>query len=92
MSDAFYVLTNLGMSNADALYDFGLNSMEFGFVFKLLGLLMLLELLMEKKNALCYKVLNFTPVRWAIYILLPLSIVYLGVYGSSDNSFIYFQF
>ncbi len=92
ISDAFYVLTNLGMSNTDVLYDFGLNSMEFSFVFKLLGLQMLLELLIEKKNALCCKVFNFAPVRWAIYILLPLSIVYLGVYGSSDNSFIYFQF
>lgn len=92
LSDAMYVLTNLGWGQSDLLYSFGLNSMEFGFVVKLLVLLVLAELLLEKKEALFYKVLNFAPVRWAVYILLPLAIVYLGVYGSSDNSFIYFQF
>lgn len=92
ISDAFYVLANMGASNADALYDFGLNSMEFGFVSKMLVALMVLELLIEKKGELFYKVLNFVPIRWIVYILLPLTIVYLGVYGASDNSFIYFQF
>jgi len=92
ISDAFYVLANMGSSNADALYDFGLNSMEFGFVSKLLVVLMVLELFIEKKGELFYKVLNFVPIRWIVYILLPLAIVYLGVYGASDNSFIYFQF
>lgn len=92
ISDAFYVLANMGASNADALYDFGLNSMEFGFVSKMLVALMVLELLIEKKGELFYKVLNFVPIRWIVYILLPLAIVYLGVYGASDNSFIYFQF
>ena len=92
ISDAFYVLANMGSSNSDALYDFGLNSMEFGFVSKMLVALMVLELLIEKKGELFYKVLNFVPIRWIVYILLPLAIVYLGVYGASDNSFIYFQF
>lgn len=92
ISDAFYVLANMGASNSDALYDFGLNSMEFGFVSKMLVALMALELLIEKKGELFYKVLNFVPIRWIVYILLPLAIVYLGVYGASDNSFIYFQF
>ncbi|MBO7428012.1 MAG: MBOAT family protein [Paludibacteraceae bacterium] len=92
ISDAFYVLANMGASNSDALYDFGLNSMEFGFVSKMLVALMVLELLIEKKGELFYKVLNFVPIRWIVYILLPLAIVYLGVYGASDNSFIYFQF
>jgi len=32
-------------------------------------------------------------VRWSLYIILVLSIIYLGSYGSAnDNSFIYFQF
>ena len=32
-------------------------------------------------------------VRWSLYFVLVISIIYLGSYGSAnDNAFIYFQF
>ena len=90
--DAWFVLANIGFDSQERLYEFGLNSLEFGFAVKTLVLIVFFELIIERKKEILYKVLNSIPIRWLVYVLLPLSIVYLGVYGSSDNSFIYFQF
>jgi len=32
-------------------------------------------------------------IRWTLYFIIPLSVLYLGIYGDgNDNNFIYFQF
>lgn len=93
--DAIQVLKNIGISNSDALYIYGLNSMEFKFAIYLIIGLMILELLAKKygEKMSDFFFNNFFIIRWAVYIAIPLAIVYLGIYGEgNDNSFIYFQF
>lgn len=95
LHDALQVLGNIGLTNTDAIYNFGLNSMEFKFALYLIVGLMFIELLVKKYGD---KVSNtffnsFFIFRWAVYIAIPLALVYLGIYGEgNDNSFIYFQF
>lgn len=93
MGDAFFLLSHLSTTGADGLYGYGLNSMEFSFAVKTLVVLMAAEIFIMVKKELFDKVIGFWPVRWCLYLLLPLLLVYFGIYGSgSDNSFIYFQF
>lgn len=92
---AITMLGNIFSSSTASLYDFGLNSMEFKFVVYLIIGLMVAELFKEKwedKVFSCFFRL-YLPIRMVVYILIPLAIIYLGIYGEgNDNSFIYFQF
>ena len=95
LHDALQVLGNIGFSNADTLYNFGLNSMEFKFAIYLIAGLMLIELLLknygEKVSDFFFN--KFFIFRWAVYIAIPIALIYLGIYGEgNDNTFIYFQF
>jgi D-alanyl-lipoteichoic acid acyltransferase DltB (MBOAT superfamily) len=94
-SSALEVFKNIGFGGMDKLYDFGLNSMEYRFSLILLLLLMIYEFAREKVKNISERFFNNTPllIRVSVYVLLALVIIYLGVYGSSnDNRFIYFQF
>lgn len=93
--DALTMFGCLGFSNADLLYNFGLNAAEFKFTCWIIAGLMAIELMeeiwKERLDQLFYG--RFWPIRWAAYIALVLGTIYLGIYGNgSDNNFIYFQF
>lgn len=94
-ADAVLVLQNIGFSNVENLYSFGLNSLEWKFALYLIIGMMVYELFAEKAGE---KLLERfystkTAVRWSLYFALVLCIIFLGSYGSAnDNSFIYFQF
>ncbi len=94
-SGAFSVFQNMGFGDMATVYQFGLNAVEFKLALYLLAGMMIYEIVVEKygeriqqwfytKNLL---------IRWSVYLVLILTIIYLGAYGTSnDNSFIYFQF
>ena len=57
--------------------------MSVEFVFKMWG---------EKIEMWFYEKSPFV-IRWTLYFIIPLSILYYGIYGDgNDNNFIYFQF
>ena len=94
-SDALLMFQNLGLSNWEGMYLFGMDSRELKFTFVLLAGLMLIEALLKSRGEKIERLFfeNYPPVRWAIYVSIVLASVYLGVYGNgSDNNFIYFQF
>lgn len=94
-ADAMLVFSNLGFGNAEALYQFGLNSREFTFVIYTLIGMMLYEMIAERYGEKLLEHFFASPVfiRWSLYLALTLGIIYLGSYGAAnDNSFIYFQF
>ena len=92
-SDALAVFGNIGFQHWENLYNFGLNSMEFNFSIFLILLLMIYEIVRENANKLLSLIYSSDVIRWSIYVLLLLSIIFFGAYGASnDNSFIYFQF
>ncbi|HRQ28641.1 MAG TPA: MBOAT family O-acyltransferase [Saprospiraceae bacterium] len=86
---------NLGFSNVSDIVNFGLNDIELRFSFVLLIILLSCEILWEWKGSkveiFFYKIPR--GFRWVFYLVLVLSMVYLGKYGSgNEHSFIYFQF
>jgi D-alanyl-lipoteichoic acid acyltransferase DltB (MBOAT superfamily) len=86
---------NIGFSHIDEIVNFGLNSAELKFSFLLLALLLVKEMLWERKSEVIEKRFYKIPIifRWIFYIALVLSIVYFGQYGTgNEHSFIYFQF
>ncbi len=93
--EALSAFSNLGISNSDTLYNFGLNSFEFKLACSLVFANMLLEFIHEKKKNLEVLLLS-SPffIRHAFYLAIVLSIIFLGSYGSglNDKNFIYFQF
>lgn len=94
-ADAIQVFKNIGFGNADLLYNFGLNSLEFSFAIYLIIGMMVYELLAEHwGERLLDRFYAAKPyLRWSLYLVLTLSIIYLGSYGAAnDNTFIYFQF
>ena len=95
LSGAIEVFQNMGFSGTEALYNFGLNAVEFKFTLFILAGMMLCEMAAEKNGERMIQrfYASLPLIRWSIYLILVLSIVYLGVYGTSnDNAFIYFQF
>lgn len=93
--DAMLVFQNIGLSNSENIYNYGLNKSEFKFSIFLLIALMFYEIWVEKKGAsLLEKFYQKNMIiRWSVYLGLVIGILLLGAYGSSnDNSFIYFQF
>lgn len=94
-STAIAGFKNLGFDHVDQVIKFGLTNAELNFSFVLLFLLVIVEVLWEKKGqALELRFLKFPSIiRWIFYILFVLIIIYYGQYGSgSEHSFIYFQF
>ncbi len=95
LPEAIEVFKSIGFSASESLYQFGLNAEEFKFSVYLLIALMLYEVLVEKYGERILRKFYATHavVRWSVYLILVLAIVYLGSYGTAnDNSFIYFQF
>lgn len=94
-ADAMQVFQHIGVGNPDQLYNFGLNSLEFSFVIYLIVGMMIYEILAERwGEKLLDQFYAAKPyVRWSLYLVLTLSIIYFGSYGAAnDNTFIYFQF
>ena len=94
-SDAITMFGNIGFSNVDSMFSFGMMQSEWKFTIWTLILLVFIELLLKyRQDKIEEKFFNhYAILRWCIYFLIILSTIYLGVYGSgSDNSFIYFQF
>lgn len=93
-ADAMTVFKGLGFSGSDSLFRCGMGRPELWLSFILLAGLMLLEGLAENSGkAFEDRILKLpTVIRWSVYILTALTILYLGVYGANDNTFIYFQF
>lgn len=93
--DAMLVFQNIGFDGVQALYDFGLNSREFTFALWLIAGMMVYEVIAEKWSEALQErfYAGHYLLRWGVYLILTLSIIYLGAYGAgNDNSFIYFQF
>ena len=92
--DAIYVFQNISLTGWDNLYELGLTASEFKFVFYCLVGIYILDYIQEKKDL--YKFLSDRNIviRFTVYILAILMIIYLGAYGEdvSDNQFLYFQF
>jgi D-alanyl-lipoteichoic acid acyltransferase DltB (MBOAT superfamily) len=86
---------SLGFANIGEIVNFGLNNAELKLLFILLTVMLLKEILWEWKGEAIanrfYKIPGL--FRWIFYIVLVLSIVYFGQYGTgNEHSFIYFQF
>ena len=92
--DAMTMFGSLGFTGAGSLVNCGMTIFELRLSFILIFGLILYELLTQKLQEEFERAFfNFPSLlRWASYVLLVLSILYLGVYGASDNAFIYFQF
>ena len=91
---AMTMFTSLGFSGAELLSGCGMRIPELRFTFFLVIALMLYELLSDGRQEKLEKKFFGSPsiLRWSVYVLLVLSVLYLGVYGANDNAFIYFQF
>lgn len=94
-ADAIAVFSRVGFGNASDLLLHGMNSAEFSLSIALIVLLMIAEILQkgreERAEELFFE--GSKVLRWSCYIILVLSVIYLGIYGAgSDNAFIYFQF
>ncbi len=98
-SDSIMAYKELGFSNLDKLYDFGLNTLEFKLSIWLIIGTVLMEFLSEK---LSRKDINLSEwlmakpviVRYSFYLSIVGSVLFFGSYGVglNDQSFIYFQF
>ena len=88
------VFSGLGFSGSELMKTCGMGVAELRLSIVLIVALVVLEVLSERsQKSLESRILSFPAVfRWAVYIVVALSILYLGVYGANDNSFIYFQF
>ena len=93
-SDAIQIFSNLGFSGAGSLSSCGMKTPEILFSFILIAALMLYEVFTQNRQGKLESRFfsSHIVLRWTVYVILALSILYLGVYGSNDNSFIYFQF
>ena len=94
-NEAINVFSNINLSNKSNIYSMGLNNSELHFTFWLLLCYMLIEYINEKKGNLINIITNRNIIiRFTFYILLILSVIFLGAYGVgfNDTNFIYFQF
>ena len=88
------MMKKIGFNNGADIYSFGLNHIELWMALILIFGLYLLEILQEKYEFFPKLFQQHLVIRWTVYLLLTLSIIYLGVYGDMvrDNAFVYFQF
>ena len=94
-NEAINVFSNINLSNKSNIYSMGLNNSELHFTFWLLLCYMLIEYINEKKGNLINIITNRNIIiRFTFYLLLILSVIFLGAYGVgfNDTNFIYFQF
>ena len=94
-NEAINVFSNINLSNKSNIYSMGLNNSEIHFTFWLLISYMAIEYINEKKGNLINIITNQKMlIRFTFYLLLILSIIFLGSYGVgfNDTNFIYFQF
>ena len=94
-TDAINVFSNISLSNKSNIYSMGLNNSELNFTFWLLLSYMIIEYVNEKRGGLIDIITNLNIIiRFIFYLLLILSILFLGAYGVgfNDTNFIYFQF
>ena len=94
-NDAINVFSYINLSNQSNMYSMGLNTSELNFTFWLLLSYMAIEYINEKRGSLIDVITNLNIIiRFTFYILLILSIIFLGAYGVgfNDTNFIYFQF
>ena len=94
-NEAINVFSNINLSNKSNIYSMGLNNSEIHFTFWLLIIYMAIEYINEKKGNLINIITNQKMlIRFTFYLLLILSIIFLGAYGVgfNDTNFIYFQF
>lgn len=92
--DALTIYSNLSFTAFEGIYNFGLNRFTFHFTIRLLIFMYVVEIFQELGYTAERIFSKPLLLRWSIYIILSLSILYFGAYGldSSDSSFIYFQF
>lgn len=99
LSDAFYMITHLGVGLGNlegikmsfkSLFDLGLSRHEFVYVLISIGLMELIHKIEKQDNT--RHLFSEKPVwiRWPIYYLLVLFIIFFGEYN--DHAFFYFQF
>jgi len=87
--------SNLGFSNSEKLYEYGLNSFEFKLAICLLVGILLIEILVEKNKISIDWILSKPAiVRYVFYFSVVVTTILFGSYGvdMNDNNFIYFQF
>lgn len=95
LSESLLVFQEIGLSNGEALYNFGLNAFEFKMAIYLLIGTLIIEMLLEKnKDVVQWLVHKNAAIRYAFYIVLVGFILFFGSYGvgMNDANFIYFQF
>ncbi|MDR2127112.1 MAG: MBOAT family protein [Prevotellaceae bacterium] len=95
LGSALDCFDNLGSNNIANVVNFGLNVDELKFSFLLIAILMIKEIIWERNYKSVQTKFFKLPLiwRWLFYVILVLSIVYLGQYGGdNENAFIYFQF
>lgn len=92
--DSMLVFKNaLKPTISESIYNLGLSEREFTVLLVALIVLVIKDLF-DRKDTWIVKLHNqFFVLRWMSYILIALSIIYYGVYGSEEAAeFIYFQF
>lgn len=89
ISEAFYVITNMLTDWKSSALDLGQGTNQLNIALISIALLLIVEFAQEKK--LFAKVFTDSPiyVRWSIYLVLMISLVFLG---ESSKKFIYFTF
>lgn len=92
--EAILVLTNMFKPvTSDSFFSLGLNEREFTVLICALLVLLLKDLFDRKDKWLTKLHDQVFVLRWITYLVIALSIIYYGVYGSDSGSeFIYFQF
>lgn len=94
-SEAMTVFGNIGFSGWEDIFKWGLSRSMIFFSLAMTTLMMLWEVIMEKKSeqGLAFLLDSRPYVRWAIAVTLIIFIVVTGSYGiDNDSTFIYFQF
>lgn len=98
LGDAWYLIEHIFVFNPEiiignGIYDMGLDRREFKVALIAIGALLLFDLLEGKFNVFDFIRRQHFTLRWGFYIILVLSILVFGVYGSNEKApFIYFQF
>ncbi|MDR1198658.1 MAG: MBOAT family protein [Prevotellaceae bacterium] len=84
-----------GFSNGANILNFGLTGAELKFSLILIAVLLIKEMIWERNENTVQQYFFKIPalLRWVFYVILVLSLIYLGHYGNgNEHSFIYFQF
>jgi D-alanyl-lipoteichoic acid acyltransferase DltB (MBOAT superfamily) len=93
LTNAWYIVTHLFSDFGNSLNlitDFGLSKTEFAIALLSIGFMEIVQLIERKDNI--RNVLSKKPiwVRWSMYYVIVIGIIFFGVFGK--NNFIYFQF